>query len=68
MTDFTIKEKCDKCGGDYDLDGVVYPNILSTCELRIEHATLCAVCREGFKMFLEDKHANKSTDKRLPIM
>ena len=54
MTDFTIKDKCDKCGGDYYLDGVIYPNILRTGELRIEQATLCAVCREGFQKFLEE--------------
>ncbi len=63
MTNFTIKDKCDKCGGDYDLDAVVYPNILREDELFIEQATLCAVCREGFEKFLEEKrnqYENKS--------
>jgi hypothetical protein len=63
MKDFTIKDKCDKCGGTYDLDGVVYPNILRTGELRIEQATLCAVCREGFDKYLEDHLPNEHRDK-----
>lgn len=69
MKDFTIKDKCDKCGGDYCLDGVIYPNILRTGELRIEQATLCAVCREGFDQLLEEKHGkNKSTNQGLSVL
>ena len=71
MKDFTIKDKCDKCEGTYDLDGVIYPNILQTGDLHIEQATLCAVCREGFDIFLKEKreeYENKSTNKKLSVM
>ena len=61
MTDFTIKEKCDKCGGDYDLDGVIYPHILTTGNLRIDQATLCAVCREGFEKYMEGKNREEES-------
>ena len=53
MKGFSIKDKCQKCGGTYDLDGVVCPKILISGELLLETATLCAVCREGFDKYLE---------------
>ena len=54
MQDLGIKDKCDKCGGTYALDEIVWPHILTSGELELETATLCAVCREGFKMYLEE--------------
>jgi len=55
MTDFSIKDRCDKCGSYENLDGVIYPNILSTGDLHIEQATLCVACREGFEEFLKER-------------
>jgi hypothetical protein len=55
MTDFAIKDRCDKCGSVDDLEGIIYPNILASNNLNIEHATLCPECHEGFERFLEEK-------------
>jgi hypothetical protein len=61
MTDFSIKDKCERCGGTYDLDGVIYPHILQNDELYLQQATLCAVCREGFQKFMEERCNEKKS-------
>lgn len=57
MSDLSIKKKCDRCGGTYALDGIVWPHILTSGELLLETATLCAMCSEGFTKFLKDNCA-----------
>ena len=53
--DFRIKDNCEKCGGTDNLDGVIYPQILTDGELLVENATLCSPCREEFEKFLEEQ-------------
>jgi len=53
MTDFSIKDNCQKCGGIEDLDGVLNPSLDKNGKLLLEQATLCAPCRVEFEKYME---------------
>ena len=46
MQDFSIKDKCDRCGGTEDLDGVLFPSFNEeTNTVTVDQETLCKPCR-----------------------
>ena len=53
MSDFKIKDKCEKCGGNEDLDGVLNSFLGEDNQLHLESATLCSPCRDEFDKFME---------------
>ena len=49
MGDFKIKDKCEKCSGNEDLDGVIHSFLGEDNKLYMETATLCSPCRDEFE-------------------
>lgn len=59
MTDFSIKDQCEKCGAKEELDGVLWPYYSDFGSLIIEQATLCKECmKEAKEFFKERKNAH----------
>ena len=56
MADFSIKDSCDRCGGNKDLDGVLNPQVDDDGGLILEQATLCGQCRVSFQKFMEEQN------------
>jgi len=56
MTDFSIKDNCDRCGGIEELDGVLNPQLDDDGGLVLEQATLCAPCRVDFEKFMAEQN------------
>jgi hypothetical protein len=55
MQDFSIKDKCERCGSKDDLDGVIHPHLNEEEELSLEQATLCLSCREDYKKYIAEQ-------------
>ncbi|HUU86727.1 MAG TPA: hypothetical protein VMX17_03145 [Candidatus Glassbacteria bacterium] len=49
MQDYAIKDKCEKCQGTDDLDGIIHSFLGEDNELHFDAATLCKPCREEFE-------------------
>jgi len=55
VQDFSIKDKCDRCGGTDDLDGVIHPHLDEDKKLSMEQATLCLPCRKDYEIYIADQ-------------
>ena len=53
MNDFKIKDSCERCGGNEDLDGVIHSFLGEDKKLYMESATLCSPCRIEFEKAVE---------------
>jgi len=51
---FEIKDKCEQCGSDEDLDGIIKPFYNEDKKLLLERETLCAPCKKEFFEMLEE--------------
>lgn len=53
MSDFSIKDKCERCGATENLDGVIQPCLVEG-KLVLDNATLCPPCYEDYKKYVAD--------------
>jgi len=59
MQDFSIKDKCERCGSKDDLDGVIHSHLNKEGELSLEQATLCLSCREAYEKYVAEQNKEK---------
>lgn len=59
MKDFSIKDNCERCGSEDDLDGVIHPQLNEDGELSLEQATLCLPCRGDYEKYVAEQNKEK---------
>lgn len=56
VKDFSIKDECDRCGSEDELDGVLHPHLNEEGQLSMEQATLCLPCRKDYEKYIAEEN------------